>query len=234
MGSWWLIIGKSGCAQMCLKDGVVCPIEEATLLVRLLRTAVKLSAWIRRCAARKLNGNFSMFEATHLPIRTYRICAVMVGFLRGGGHGGTMRVSVGDFLIRRRRASRILITTGCFRGLYTAALLLTTSIMSAVLTAPATTGVSHVHVEIKYIPAPDLSLPALAVQVTRLVDSYMLWAGTTDVSADDVQNVTLQGHLAKDWACAMPARDVSTSLILGAFNLGDWSRTLGCCTNSSD
>lgn len=130
-----------------------------------------------------------------------------------------MRVSVGDFLIRRRRASRILITTGCFRGLYTAALLLTTSIMSAVLTAPATTGVSHVHVEIKYIPAPDLSLPALAVQVTRLVDSYMLWAGTTDVSADDVQNVTLQGHLAKDWACAMPARDLYPSIPLAATSL---------------
>ncbi|KAH9839478.1 uncharacterized protein C8Q71DRAFT_749653 [Rhodofomes roseus] len=59
-------------------------------------------------------------------------------------------------------------------------------------------------VETKLVPPSDPTLPALAVQVTRLLDSYMLWIGTTDEAAEDVQNALLQGHIARDWACAMP------------------------------
>ncbi|KAL4266394.1 Proteasome assembly chaperone 3 [Pleurotus pulmonarius] len=39
-----------------------------------------------------------------------------------------------------------------------------------------------------HLPPSDPSLPALALQVTQLVDSY------------------LQGNLSRDWACAMPPR----------------------------
>jgi Proteasome assembly chaperone 4 len=57
----------------------------------------------------------------------------------------------------------------------------------------------------KYLAAADPSLPALALQVTRLVDSYMLWIGTTELSPEDVSKAPSQGSLARDWACAMPA-----------------------------
>lgn len=75
---------------------------------------------------------------------------------------------------------------------------------------PVMSSAPHIQVETKYIPPSDLSLPAIAVQVTRLVGSYMLWVGTTDVAAEDVRKAPLQGRLAKDWACAMPTKDVST------------------------
>jgi proteasome assembly chaperone 4 len=63
-------------------------------------------------------------------------------------------------------------------------------------------------VEARYIPAPDPSLPALAIQITRLVDSYMLWVGTTELEAQDVAKAPLFGGLSKDWACAMPPNKV--------------------------
>ncbi|EIN11884.1 hypothetical protein PUNSTDRAFT_37554, partial [Punctularia strigosozonata HHB-11173 SS5] len=48
--------------------------------------------------------------------------------------------------------------------------------------------------------------PALALQVTSLVDSYMLWVGTTEAKEEDVKSGSAieQGVLARDWACAMP------------------------------
>ncbi|KAF8070607.1 hypothetical protein FPV67DRAFT_1561372 [Lyophyllum atratum] len=67
------------------------------------------------------------------------------------------------------------------------------------------TGTS-ISVDTKYLAPSDPSLPALALQVTRLVDSYMLWIGTTDRSAEDVYEAATQGSLCKDWACAMPPR----------------------------
>ncbi|KAI0358375.1 hypothetical protein OH77DRAFT_1502304 [Trametes cingulata] len=67
----------------------------------------------------------------------------------------------------------------------------------------------RIHVDTRYFPPAELALPALAVQTTRLVDTYMLWVGTTDVEPDQVGMAPLQGCLAKDWACAMPARDTS-------------------------
>lgn len=71
---------------------------------------------------------------------------------------------------------------------------------------------ARIRVKTRHVPPFDSSLPALAVQVTQLVDSYMLWVGTTDESAGDVEKAPLQGYLSKDWACAMPARDVSLML----------------------
>ncbi|KAI0663560.1 hypothetical protein C8Q70DRAFT_950927 [Cubamyces menziesii] len=65
----------------------------------------------------------------------------------------------------------------------------------------------RIHVDTRYFPPADLALPALAVQTTRLVDTYMLWVGTTDVDQEQIENAPLQGCLAKDWACAMPARE---------------------------
>jgi hypothetical protein len=62
-----------------------------------------------------------------------------------------------------------------------------------------------ISIETKYLPSTDASLPALALQVTRLVDSYMLWIGTTDAAPEDASKAPLQGNLARDWACAMPA-----------------------------
>lgn len=65
----------------------------------------------------------------------------------------------------------------------------------------------RIHVDTRYFPPADLALPALAVQTTRLVDTYMLWVGTTDVDQEQIENAPLQGCLAKDWACAMPAKE---------------------------
>ena len=66
-------------------------------------------------------------------------------------------------------------------------------------------------VETKYIAPPDYSFPALALQVTRLAGSYMIWVGTTDESAEDIENAPLYGSLCRDWACAMPPLQVCLS-----------------------
>ncbi|GLB37582.1 putative proteasome assembly chaperone 4 [Lyophyllum shimeji] len=65
---------------------------------------------------------------------------------------------------------------------------------------------ASISVEVKYLTPSDPSLPALALQVTRLVDSYMLWIGTTEVPLNDVDKAATQSSLCKDWACAMPPR----------------------------
>ncbi|TFK93714.1 hypothetical protein K466DRAFT_511009 [Polyporus arcularius HHB13444] len=67
----------------------------------------------------------------------------------------------------------------------------------------------RIHVETRYIPSAELAVPALAVQITRLVDTVMIWAGTTDSEPEEVHNAPLQGCLSKDWACAMPPREPS-------------------------
>ncbi|KAF8236545.1 hypothetical protein L208DRAFT_1390654 [Tricholoma matsutake] len=59
-------------------------------------------------------------------------------------------------------------------------------------------------VDTRYLASSDPSLPALALQVIRLVDSHMIWIGTTECSPADVGRACLQGSLCKDWACAMP------------------------------
>ena len=61
-----------------------------------------------------------------------------------------------------------------------------------------------VNVSSYYIPPANPSSPALAFQVTSLVDSYMIWAGTTEGNAQDVDSAASQGRLTQEWACAMP------------------------------
>lgn len=49
--------------------------------------------------------------------------------------------------------------------------------------------------------------PAIILQVTALIKSYMIWIGTAESSEDAsaIEGVVAaQGNLAKDWACAMP------------------------------
>lgn len=65
----------------------------------------------------------------------------------------------------------------------------------------------RIHIHTRYIPPSEPALPALAIQTTRLVDTYMLWVGTTELEAEEVRNAPLHGCLAKDWACAMPTRE---------------------------
>lgn len=55
-----------------------------------------------------------------------------------------------------------------------------------------------------YIPPAERGLPALALHVIGMVDSYMLWLGVTEELPDTVQNAPCSGSLCKDWACAMP------------------------------
>lgn len=60
---------------------------------------------------------------------------------------------------------------------------------------------SPITVSTHAVPRTDPAQPALAVQLTRLTDSYMLWAG---VAPDP----DVPGSLARDWACAMPSTNV--------------------------
>lgn len=65
-----------------------------------------------------------------------------------------------------------------------------------------------IRVEVRHVPSADMGLPPLAVQVTKLVGSYMLWVGVSDGGPEDVEQAPLKGNLARDWACAMPAINV--------------------------
>ena len=78
------------------------------------------------------------------------------------------------------------------------------------MTSETSTSIS---VSRRYLTPSDPSLPALVLQVTQLVDSYMLWIGSTEGSADDVDMAPMQGNLCKDWACAMPPKVVRDTLI---------------------
>lgn len=40
----------------------------------------------------------------------------------------------------------------------------------------------------------------------------MVWVGVAEGGPDDIQKASLFGNLCKDWACAMPAKDVGHSL----------------------
>ncbi|KAF9653837.1 hypothetical protein BDM02DRAFT_3106958 [Thelephora ganbajun] len=60
----------------------------------------------------------------------------------------------------------------------------------------------------KQLTGSDSSFPPLAMQIISLVDSYMIWVGTTSDSQGEqvggAELAPLQGHLARDWTCAMP------------------------------
>ncbi|KAI0697239.1 hypothetical protein BC835DRAFT_1270564 [Cytidiella melzeri] len=76
---------------------------------------------------------------------------------------------------------------------------------------------SNIQVHTKYIPTSERALPALALQITQLVGSYMVWIGTTGESAENVETALLQGSLLRDWACAMPP--TNTAIPPAATNL---------------
>jgi proteasome assembly chaperone 4 len=61
-----------------------------------------------------------------------------------------------------------------------------------------------IRVETRYIAPSGVSAPALALQVTCLEDSYMLWIGATEEAEENAGRATVRGHLGKDWAVAMP------------------------------
>ncbi|KAF9520298.1 hypothetical protein BS47DRAFT_1335897 [Hydnum rufescens UP504] len=51
--------------------------------------------------------------------------------------------------------------------------------------------------------------PCIILEITELVNSYMIWVGSTesDLSSSDRSTIEQQialGRLANDWACAMP------------------------------
>ncbi|KAL1705305.1 hypothetical protein EV121DRAFT_258662 [Schizophyllum commune] len=64
---------------------------------------------------------------------------------------------------------------------------------------------ASISVTTHYVSPPDDSLPPLALQITRLVGSYMLWVGMAEGGPERVEEAPLKGNLAKDWACAMPS-----------------------------
>lgn len=55
----------------------------------------------------------------------------------------------------------------------------------------------------RFVPPAEPTQPALAVEITRLVDSYMVWVGVTAETAETVGDAARSGSLCKDWACAM-------------------------------
>lgn len=67
-----------------------------------------------------------------------------------------------------------------------------------------TTTMESIQVRTKYIEPAEPGLPALAVQIMRLVDSYMIWVGITEETAETVADAPRGGMLCRDWACAMP------------------------------
>ena len=66
-----------------------------------------------------------------------------------------------------------------------------------------------------YAFEPTPAAPCIILQITVLVNSYMIWVGSadSDLSLADreviEQQVALNGRLASDWACAMPPLGVS-------------------------
>lgn len=68
--------------------------------------------------------------------------------------------------------------------------------------------VESIQVSSHYVPPVNSTSPALAFQVTSLVDSYMIWAGIMEGNAEDVHNAASHGRLTQEWACAMPSLQV--------------------------
>jgi proteasome assembly chaperone 4 len=72
----------------------------------------------------------------------------------------------------------------------------------------STTPTTRISVDLCHVKPEDPSLPALAVQVTQMIGSYMLWVGITEDPPEEVASAPLKGNLARDWACAMPSFNV--------------------------
>lgn len=59
----------------------------------------------------------------------------------------------------------------------------------------------------EYLAPAEPSMPGMVVEVIELVDSYMVWVGVAE-SAETAETASLQGRLCKNWAYAMPPREV--------------------------
>lgn len=70
--------------------------------------------------------------------------------------------------------------------------------------------VTTTKIQVKVLDSGDPSQPTLVLQVTQMVDTYMLWIGAADSNSNigNGENAVLNGNLCKDWACAMPPRAV--------------------------
>jgi hypothetical protein len=64
-----------------------------------------------------------------------------------------------------------------------------------------------VSVKTEYLAPAEPSMPGMVVEVIELVDSYMIWVGVAE-SPETVETASLRGRLCKDWAYAMPPREV--------------------------
>ncbi|KIK67244.1 hypothetical protein GYMLUDRAFT_238561 [Collybiopsis luxurians FD-317 M1] len=71
--------------------------------------------------------------------------------------------------------------------------------------------------KVQYIASANPSIPAFALQITQLVDSYMLWISPTEALEDDVEKTPLQGSLCRDWACAMPPKGATVQAATSIF-----------------
>jgi len=71
--------------------------------------------------------------------------------------------------------------------------------------------------QIQYITSDNPSIPAFALQITQLVDSYMLWIAPTDLLREDVERAPLLGSLCRDWACAMPPKGTTPQATTSIF-----------------
>ena len=73
------------------------------------------------------------------------------------------------------------------------------------------------NVQLKRLETSDPSLPSLVLQITQLVDTYMLWIGIADgdMGVGEAEKAVLRGNLCNDWACAMPTRVVGFPQING-------------------
>jgi len=75
------------------------------------------------------------------------------------------------------------------------------------------TSESSTKVQVKVLNASKPTLPPLVLQITQMVDTYMLWIGVagTNGNVEDGEKAVLHGSLCKDWACAMPPRTVGVA-----------------------
>ncbi|KAF8829106.1 hypothetical protein HHX47_DHR3000754 [Lentinula edodes] len=71
--------------------------------------------------------------------------------------------------------------------------------------------------KVHYIASDNPSIPAFALQITQIVDSYMLWASPTELFEGDVERAPLSGSLCRDWACAMPPKAVFLSIDIQSY-----------------
>ena len=71
-----------------------------------------------------------------------------------------------------------------------------------------------IKVQVQIIGANDPASPPMVLQVTQMVDTYMLWIGAVENISDigAGENAVLSGNLCKDWACAMPPTTVRDSV----------------------